>query len=64
MSIDVQQIKAFLLKLQDDICQQLERVDGGAFIEDSWQREAGGGELVELARRGHRIRRLREGARS
>ena len=25
---------------------------------------AGGGELVELARRGHRIRRLREGARS
>ena len=52
MAIDVQQIKAFLLKLQDDICQQLAEVDGGAFIEDNWQREAGGGGRSRVLRDG------------
>ncbi|MGL4718937.1 MAG: coproporphyrinogen III oxidase, partial [Kluyvera intermedia] len=52
MSIDVQQIKAFLLKLQDDICQQLAQVDGGVFIEDNWQREAGGGGRSRVLRDG------------
>lgn len=40
----IQQVKAFLLKLQDNICQTLELADGKArFIEDQWERELGGG---------------------
>jgi len=37
-------VKAYLLALQDHICQALAAEDGGAgFVEDSWQREEGGG---------------------
>ncbi len=37
-------VKAYLLGLQDDICAQLEQEDGaGRFVEDSWDREEGGG---------------------
>ena len=42
-SVDLNGIKQYLLNLQDDICAQLHEVDGGRFIEDSWQREEGGG---------------------
>lgn len=43
-SLDLDNVKRFLLKLQDDICQTLELADGkGHFIEDVWQREQGGG---------------------
>jgi len=36
---DIQAVKTYLLNLQDDICNQLAKEDGGAeFIEDSWQR--------------------------
>ena len=42
-SVDLNAIKQYLLNLQDDICAQLHEVDGGRFIEDSWQREEGGG---------------------
>ena len=43
-AIDLGAVKEFLLKLQDDICQTLELVDGkGSFKEDNWQREQGGG---------------------
>lgn len=45
--VDAQQqlaaVKAWLLSLQDNICAGLEAIDGGAFVEDNWQREAGGG---------------------
>lgn len=42
--IDIEAVKAFLLQLQDQICQGLEQADGsGKFVEDLWQREAGGG---------------------
>lgn len=38
------QVKTYLIELQDAICAELENLDGGArFIEDSWQREEGGG---------------------
>lgn len=38
------QVKAFLLSLQDSLCQQITAADGqSAFREDNWQREAGGG---------------------
>lgn len=40
----IEQVKAFLLKLQDNICQTLELSDGKArFIEDNWERQQGGG---------------------
>lgn len=40
----VNDVKAFLLDLQDRICAALEQADGGArFIEDAWQRPGGGG---------------------
>ncbi len=38
------QVKAFLLSLQDSLCQQIAAADGQSmFREDNWQREAGGG---------------------
>jgi len=41
---DIQAVEEYLMDLQDRICQQLEQADGsGRFVEDSWQREAGGG---------------------
>ncbi len=41
---NVAEVKAFLMDLQDRICQALEAADGGAkFAEDSWDREEGGG---------------------
>lgn len=44
MPVDKQQVKAFLMALQDEICQALAREDGAAeFVEDSWDRAEGGG---------------------
>jgi coproporphyrinogen III oxidase len=41
---DIEKVKQYLLKLQDNICQTLELVDGkGSFVEDNWKRELGGG---------------------
>ncbi len=41
---DIDQVKAFLLSLQDRICQQLAAADGRAqFKQDNWVREEGGG---------------------
>lgn len=43
-TIDKAAVKQYLLSLQDQICQQLQQADGrGQFVEDSWQREEGGG---------------------
>lgn len=40
----VNDVKAFLLDLQDRICAALEQADGDAqFVEDAWQRPGGGG---------------------
>jgi coproporphyrinogen III oxidase len=39
----IQQVKTYLLALQDQICSSLARVDGAAdFITDSWERDEGG----------------------
>lgn len=41
---DIDKVKQYLLKLQDNICQTLELVDSkGSFAEDNWKRELGGG---------------------
>jgi coproporphyrinogen III oxidase len=40
----IDQVKAYLLSLQQDICDQLEQVDGKAsFIKDNWEKESGAG---------------------
>lgn len=44
VTVNIELVKDYLLKLQDHICQSLEQADGkGKFVEDLWQREAGGG---------------------
>jgi coproporphyrinogen III oxidase len=46
---DIDQVKNYLLSLQDDICRQLEEEDGeGHFIRDEWKREAGGGGISRV----------------
>jgi coproporphyrinogen III oxidase len=53
---DIEVVKAFLLKLQDNICQTLELADGrGSFIEDNWQREKGGGGRTRVLTSGNVI---------
>ncbi|PKH21710.1 oxygen-dependent coproporphyrinogen oxidase [Enterobacterales bacterium CwR94] len=50
---DIAQVKAFLLDLQERICQQLAAADGGAdFVEDSWERPGGGGGRSRVLRNG------------
>ncbi|SFV84140.1 Coproporphyrinogen III oxidase, aerobic [hydrothermal vent metagenome] len=46
----IDQVKAYLLSLQQDICDQLEQVDGKAkFIKDNWEKEGGtGGGLTRV----------------
>lgn len=49
----IEEVKAFFLKLQDDICQTLELSDGkGAFVEDKWEREQGGGGRTRVLTQG------------
>ena len=43
-NVDVDNVKQYLMHLQDSICEALEQEDGtGLFREDAWQREEGGG---------------------
>lgn len=52
-SINVEEVKAFLLGLQEKICQKLEEVDGVAKFEvDDWDREQGGGGLSRVLSHG------------
>ena len=42
--MQVEQVKSYLLQLQDSICEALAEEDGAAaFITDEWQRPEGGG---------------------
>jgi len=50
---NIEQVKAFLLALQDEICQQLELADSaGQFQQDSWTRPDGGGGRSRVMRQG------------
>lgn len=40
---NINQVKSYLLDLQNSICRSLEAIDGNKFQEDSWDRDAGGG---------------------
>ncbi len=52
-TIDIAAVKAYLMALQDRLCDALEQLDGGArFVEDRWQREAGGGGRSRVLRDG------------
>ncbi len=56
VQIDLNAVKKFLMKLQDNICQTLELADGRAcFEEDNWQREEGGGGRTRVLRNGQVI---------
>lgn len=49
----IEQVKTYLLNLQDTICQTLELADGkGQFVEDSWVREEGGGGRSRVLKNG------------
>ncbi|PSU47261.1 oxygen-dependent coproporphyrinogen oxidase [Photobacterium frigidiphilum] len=51
--VDKHAVKAFLLSLQDQICQSLESQDKGVvFEQDEWQREQGGGGRSRVLRQG------------
>ncbi len=45
-------LHAWLLELQDRICDALARRDGQSFIEDTWERDAGGGGRTRVLRGG------------
>jgi coproporphyrinogen III oxidase len=52
----IDQIKTYLLSLQDRICQFIEQEDGKAkFIEDLWQHKEGGGGITRILQNGHVI---------
>ena len=45
----IDQVKAYLLSLQQDICDQLEQVDGKAsFIKDEWQKPDNSGMALHV----------------
>jgi coproporphyrinogen III oxidase len=49
----VERVKEYLLDLQDTICKGLEAADGrGRFINDPWEREAGGGGRTRVLNQG------------
>ena len=42
--VSIEEVKSYLLSLQDSICNALAAEDGGnGFTEDAWEREGGGG---------------------
>jgi coproporphyrinogen III oxidase len=52
----IESVKAFLMNLQDSICQTLSLADGsGSFNEDKWEREEGGGGRSRVLRGGNVI---------
>ena len=56
MTTRTEAVKAYLLDLQDRICAALETEDGGArFIEDAWERPAGGGGRTRVIENGQVI---------
>ena len=50
---DIQAVKAYLLDLQDRICDALAAEDGVAFREDAWERPGGGGGRTRVLENGN-----------
>ncbi|MCC8996175.1 MAG: oxygen-dependent coproporphyrinogen oxidase [Nitrosomonas sp.] len=51
------QVKEFLIKLQDDIVNGLETVDGNSFKRDQWDRPEGGGGISRVIEEGNVLER-------
>lgn len=49
----LEQVKTFLMALQDNICQQLSDLDGNSFEQDEWQRPEGGGGRSRVLKNGN-----------
>ena len=43
MTVDKNLVKDYLMGLQDSLCDQLQELDGSAWLEDKWERPEGGG---------------------
>lgn len=56
-AMNPQQVKEFLLELQELIVERLEQVDGKPFLKDEWQRPEGGGGLTRLIEEGNLLER-------
>ena len=53
MQPDINQVKNYLLDLQNRICESLEQQDGSAtFREDVWERTEGGGGRTRILQNG------------
>lgn len=48
-----ERFEAMIRKAQDDICAQVEKLDGGKFHEDAWVRENGGGGISRVLQGGN-----------
>lgn len=49
----IEQVKAYLLQLQNNICTVIEDLDGQSrFVEDAWKRPAGGGGITRVLTQG------------
>ena len=49
----IELVKSYLLELQNNICNELEQIDGqGKFLEESWTRPQGGGGLTRVMNKG------------
>ena len=56
MTTRTEAVKAYLLDLQDRICAALQTEDGGTpFVEDAWERPAGGGGRTRVMENGNLI---------
>lgn len=56
MNPNIESIKQYLLNLQDDVCNQLEAIDGQAkFHQDIWDRPSGGGGRTRVIENGNVI---------
>lgn len=52
-TVDIEQVKSYLLQLQESICEALAKEDGQAeFIKDQWQRPEGGGGISRVIKDG------------
>ena len=52
LTATIDDVKNYLLSLQDQICATLEQADGGTFFEESWERPGGGGGRTRVLENG------------
>lgn len=53
----INEIKSYLINMQDRICEELGHIDGAPFSQDSWSRSEGGGGIARLIEGGRVIER-------